>query len=348
MRVKILLFIGLSSLLLRGSILLPEASVAQASPIVPTFYNEIFNQENQLLPPLACTPKPWRRCVPRSPAQTRSASEDAGRSGITNKSILRALMTRPQKRDPQATLKAIQAVKRRKSALMAQAQQRELAPSKDTALLPVVNQDDILLKHRELANEVLRSLPWGCQGTLKTFYVRYDNPARRGLAGKTSIILDGSVPDDEFKALLIHEFGHITDLGCKIGNPSAQPSSFKDGAEIIYQNDPSVGFYSISWSDSKTKRSGTKSRDFVSGYAAWDPFEDFAETYAYFVLQNDAFKERAKTNTALATKYRWMATNIFRGHPLIAKGEHVWTGEVPWDSTKLGFEWKPEMEVAVR
>ncbi|MBU2259099.1 putative zinc-binding metallopeptidase, partial [Patescibacteria group bacterium] len=205
--------------------------------------------------------------------------------------------------------------------------------------LPVVDQKDILLRHKILANEVLRSFPSACVAQLKNFYVRYDNPSRRGLAGKTTIILSGKVADDEFKALLVHEFGHITDLGCMNGTDTHRPSPFKDGAEVINMDDPSVSFYSVSWTDSKTKRPGSSEEDFVSGYASWDPFEDFAETFAYFVLQKDAFRERARENPVIAAKYRWMQQNAFNNYSPIATGEHEWTGEVPWDVTKLAYSW---------
>ncbi|MCF7844389.1 MAG: hypothetical protein K9M03_00990 [Kiritimatiellales bacterium] len=238
---------------------------------------------------------------------------------------------RPQKRDISITQRAIAAMQLRKS-------QREQRLMKSAPLLPVVDQADILQRHRILANDVLRSFPQSCVSQLKNFYVRYDNPSRRGLAGKTTIILSGQVPDDEFKALLVHEFGHVTDLGCMQGGDIHRPSSFKDGAEVIYMDDPSVSFYSISWIDSKNKRPGSP-EDFVSGYAAWDPFEDFAETFAYFVLQNDSFKERAQTNPIMAAKYSWMNELVFNTFKTVAEGEHDWTGEVPWDVTKLAYQW---------
>ncbi|MBU0766973.1 hypothetical protein KKF55_04305 [Patescibacteria group bacterium] len=240
---------------------------------------------------------------------------------------------RPRKRDISITQRALAAMNLRKT-------QREKNLKKSAPLLPIVDQEDILLRHRILANEVLRSLPQGCVSQLKTFYVRYDNPSRRGLAGKTTIILSGKVADDEFKALLIHEFGHITDLGCMQGKDSHRPSSFKDGAEVIYMDDPSVSFYSISWLDSETKRQGAKDEDFVSGYSSWDPFEDFAESFAYFLLQKDAFKERSRTNPVIAAKYRWMQQNVFDTVSDVATGEHEWTGEVPWDVTKLAYQWR--------
>ncbi|MBI3332121.1 hypothetical protein HYZ99_04145 [Candidatus Peregrinibacteria bacterium] len=213
------------------------------------------------------------------------------------------------------------------------------APVK-TPYLPVVDHPDIREEHKAIADEVIRLLPAACQKQLKNFYVRYDNPEQRGLAGKSSVVVSGNVPADEFRALLIHEiFGHMLDLGCLRGTALSGPSGFKDGAEVIYQDDPSVAFYSISWTDAHTQKRGAKKADFVTGYAAWDPFEDMAESIAYFVLQEEAFRARAKNNSVLAAKLAWIETHVFQSDISVAAGLHTWNGEVPWDATKLPYVW---------
>ncbi|MDD5025847.1 MAG: putative zinc-binding metallopeptidase [Candidatus Peribacteraceae bacterium] len=224
-------------------------------------------------------------------------------------------------------------------------------PSPNTAsdtspLLPVVNQSTISLKHRMLADTVLRSLQPECLSALKNFYVRYDHPTQRGLAGKSSIIIDGSVSDSEFMALVVHEFGHVTDLGCVRGNSSSGESVFRDGSDRIYADDPSVSFYTISWSSPSAHKSGTQAADFVSGYAAWDPFEDFAETYAYYILQRPAFAARARENDVIARKFQWMKEHVNIND--IATGLTVWNGTVPWDVTKLAYSWKGNPSLAQR
>ena len=265
----------------------------------------------------------------------------------TSEAIPQLAIVRPKKRDPNQTIKAIQAVKRRTSAKKLDKLIIKF-PSPSVGLLPVVNQEDIRIHHRKMADSILRALPAQCTSSLENFYVRYDNPDRRGLAGKSSIILDGSVPDHEFIALLIHEFGHITDLGCMAGSNAAVPSGYKDGSEVIYTNDPSVSFYSISWKDSKNQTKDSSPEDFVSGYATWDAFEDFAETYVYYALQNESFRVRARKNPVLAAKYRWMARNAFAGTPKIAEGQFVWEGRIPWDTTKLSFKRVANDEIALR
>lgn len=208
------------------------------------------------------------------------------------------------------------------------------------SLLAVTNQKDILPRQRLLADQVLRSLPHYCRDNLKNFYVNYDkNAANRGLGGESTIIIIGNVPDSEFRALLIHECGHVVDLGGLRGSVSSGKTNFYDGSAPIFGNDPSVAFYSIRWTTPVLNTPGTKDEDFVSGYAASDPFEDFAETFAFYALQQEAFQRIAAGNPILQAKYNFMQQVVFTGTKSIAKGRHVPGKKVPWDTTKLPYTW---------
>lgn len=214
------------------------------------------------------------------------------------------------------------------------------SPSSERKYLAVVDQPDIHEEHKIIADEVLRMLPSSCLSTLKNFYVRYDYPEQRGLAGKSSVIVSGNVPESEFRALLIHEvFGHVVDLGCLRGTPESGASGFRDGTETIFNDDPSVAFYRISWENDKNHKAGVTDEDFVTGYAAWDPFEDMAESVTYYVTQEQAFRERAQWNPALAVKLQWIESTLFPKGISVATGYHVWEDRVPWDATKLPYLW---------
>lgn len=212
---------------------------------------------------------------------------------------------------------------------------------KKNGYLAVVDHPEIREEHKAIADEMLRMLPTACRLQLQNFYVRYDHPEQRGLAGPRSVIVTGNVPPQEFRALLVHElFGHIVDLGCLQGTAESGFSAFRDGKTPIYKNDPSVGFYEISWLTEKVQRAEAQATDFVTGYANWDAFEDFAETVTYYVLQEEAFRARAKTNAVLAKKLAWLETNLFPKKIRIAEGTSVWDGKtVPWDATKLPYAW---------
>lgn len=214
-------------------------------------------------------------------------------------------------------------------------------------MIAAIASADIRNHHKEIANETLMALPAKCRNTLKNFYVKYEKQKHRGLAGKSVLILDGTVPNEEFRALFVHESGHNWDLGCLRGTEDSGKSSYSDGEEAIYKNDPSVGFYQISWITSSVQRSNANPEDFVSGYASYDIFEDFAESFAYFVLQNEVFAQRAQDNSVIAAKYIWLRDVIFDGNiPHIASGKSVYKGKAPWDVTKLDYVWHPEQFVA--
>lgn len=211
---------------------------------------------------------------------------------------------------------------------------------KAAPLLPAVAQKDIRANHQKLADETLRALPAGCRNNLKNFYVNYDkNAANRGLGGASTIIIIGTVPDAEFRALLVHECAHVIDIGALKGAKDSGFSAFMDGKNPVYQNDPSVAFYQISWLAENMQQPGTKSTDFVSGYAASDPFEDFAESFAFYALQPKEFARLAQTNTVLKAKYEFMRDLVFSATEQFAQGKFVRSKAVPWDVTKLPYVW---------
>lgn len=209
-----------------------------------------------------------------------------------------------------------------------------------SALVPIVDQPTIKNDHKMLFNGALMSLPEEYRRQLKTFRVIYENPTSRGLAGKTVMILSGQTNSaKELRGLFYHEFGHLIDTGYYQGSEESGYSGFTDGDEVIYRDDISVGFYSISWQNSSSKQSDSKTEDFITGYAATDPFEDFAESAAMYLLQPEYFKYRAGLNPVIARKLDFIETYIFPGLPQIASGNYN-DDIIPWDSTKLDYEWK--------
>lgn len=216
-------------------------------------------------------------------------------------------------------------------------------PAIEQPMIAAITQSEATTAHKELFNEALYALPADCRNTLKNLYVRYEKQASRGLAGKSIMILDGTIKSTaELRALFIHESAHNWDLGCLKGTADAGKSTFSDGSEVIYNNDPSLGFYKISWLTGSVQRSTANPEDFVSGYASYDVFEDFAESFAYFVLHNDQFAARAETNDALAKKYAFIRDTLFNGTvPTLATSIEKLDGKVPWDITKLSYKWHP-------
>lgn len=210
------------------------------------------------------------------------------------------------------------------------------ARTAEPALLAAVIHPDIKAHHQKLADAVLRALPAPCRTHLKNFYVKYSNVTQRGLGGKTTIIIDGTASDAEFTGLLVHECAHVTHSNMP-GNPRSGASPFRDGSEPIYNDSPLTAFFAISWMTEGVLKAGAKKTDFASGYAQSDAFEDFAETYAFYVLHRPAMRERAKTSPAIAAKLAWMETHLPSDENAVGVSSYTWNKQVPWDVTKLPY-----------
>lgn len=142
----------------------------------------------------------------------------------------------------------------------------------------------------------------------------YFAEGRRGLGGGSTIILRcSSITDKELVSVMVHEMGHIVDTGLKTGTSKSGKSEFMDGNLPVYKNDISLRFYRISWKNDITLKDNVQNTDFVTGYAKSDPFEDFAETYNFYLLHGAQFREMAKTNNNLNRKYLYMKYFIFAG-----------------------------------
>ena len=141
----------------------------------------------------------------------------------------------------------------------------------------------------------------------------------------------------EIISVIIHELGHVVDLGGLTGTYSNNPqniSEFHDGALQFYNDDLSLLFYNISWTPKSPKADST-TLDFVGGYARYDMFEDFAESFVLYINHGKYFKALALQNKKLRNKYVFFKYYIFNG-------KEFNTGEIPdnllvrsWDITQL-------------
>lgn len=167
---------------------------------------------------------------------------------------------------------------------------------------------------KALVYKTLESLPPQPVKKLQSLTLYFSKDGRRGLGGGSTIILRcQNVTDMELVGVLVHEMGHIQDTGVMMGTSEAGKSEFNDGTTPIYNDDPSLGFYRLSFKNEKTLRTDATDLDFVSGYSKSDPYEDFAETYAYYILHGNEFRTLAYTNSTLAAKYDYLKNNVFNG-----------------------------------
>jgi hypothetical protein len=194
-----------------------------------------------------------------------------------------------------------------------------------------------------LVYRTLEVLPKETVSNLKNLTLYFNNTGRRGLGGGSTIILRcENVTDAELVSVLVHEMGHIEDTGVLKGNFWAGESEFRDGKNPIYNDDVSLDFYRISFKNDKTIMAKTSDLDFVSGYAKTDPFEDFAETYNYYLLQGNNFRILAGNNDALMKKYDFMREKVFNGREFDFQGvaDSGLLTTRSYDSTMLGYNLK--------
>lgn len=167
---------------------------------------------------------------------------------------------------------------------------------------------------KALAYQTLASLPDDHREHLQHLTL-YFAEGRRGLGGGSTVILRCSdVTDKELVSVFVHEMGHIVDTGLYTGTHTAGKSEFTDGKIPVYNDDLSLRFYRISWENEKEMKLDAQKLDFVTGYAMTNPFEDFAETYNFYIIHGAAFRELALYNRQLWRKYMFMKYYVFKGN----------------------------------
>lgn len=101
---------------------------------------------------------------------------------------------------------------------------------------------------------------------------------------------------NETVSVFLHELGHHIDL---------YHFNEKDNYDISHE------FYAISWQTTKITKSWQQPRDFVSGYAASNAYEDFSESFLYFTLHNRDFLKKAENSVILQQKYDFFANVLY-------------------------------------
>ncbi len=121
--------------------------------------------------------------------------------------------------------------------------------------------------------------------------------------------------------VFVHELWHLVDL-----------KFLPD----LWDYDPSENFYNISWVSYNVKKKSSKLNDYVSWYALTNKYEDFAESFTFYIFHNDEFKRRAKENVAISRKYNFFKKYIFvDGEFLGTSFENKAIAEYNWDTTKI-------------
>lgn len=101
----------------------------------------------------------------------------------------------------------------------------------------------------------------------------------------------------EYISVFIHELWHYLDL------------YFLEKKVFL---DLSNKFYEISWVQTKIKKENMQNKDFVSWYSMTNKYEDFAESFTYYILHNKDFLQKTKNSSILEKKYNFFADYIFK------------------------------------
>ncbi|MCA9373965.1 MAG: putative zinc-binding metallopeptidase [Candidatus Gracilibacteria bacterium] len=192
---------------------------------------------------------------------------------------------------------------------------------------------------KSLVYRTLKSLPEEPVNHLKNLTLYFSDSGRRGLGGGDTVILRcQNVTDEELVGVLVHEMGHIHDTGVLQGSLWSSNSEFMDGSKTVKEDDPSIDFYSLSWTNEDTMNLTATEEDFVSGYAMTDPFEDFAESYAYYILHGTEFRQLAQENAVLQAKYKFLKNSVFDGKEYVNGEEQVDVNARHYDVTVLPYD----------
>lgn len=127
-------------------------------------------------------------------------------------------------------------------------------------------------------------------------------------------------------SVFIHEYWHFFDL-------------------VLLSPKYRKEFYDLSWESSNVIKTWIKSSSFVSWYAMTNKYEDFAETFLYFVMHNKAFEKRAFNDDILKKKYDFFSKRVFKNgqfnNTFFSKDEKLDNiKDYYWDITKIDVNLK--------
>ena len=136
-----------------------------------------------------------------------------------------------------------------------------------------------------------------------------------------------NMSDEEFLSVLVHEFAHYIDIY------SFPNSSFWDESQK---------FYDISWDSVTVMKKWLVSEDFVSWYAMTNWYEDFAESYTYYIFHNTDFLQKSQGSDILAQKYDFFQKYVFSQNMFHKENFSLEEEYKPyyWDVTKISIDVK--------
>ena len=130
---------------------------------------------------------------------------------------------------------------------------------------------------------------------------------------------------NECLSVAIHEFAHYVDLYF------LRKSLFRDISDY---------FYTLSWQSVSVLNPWASQKDFVSGYAMTNKYEDFAESFTYYVLHNGDFLNKSASSQTLLKKYNFFSKYVFKHYEFFDTNFSTSKKVKPYyrDITKIDFD----------
>ena len=130
--------------------------------------------------------------------------------------------------------------------------------------------------------------------------------------------------EDEYLSVFIHELWHFIDI------------YFFEKSVFL---DISDRFYAISWKKTKILNAHMSQKDFVSWYAMTNKYEDFAESFNFYIFHNKEFLNKLKKSSILKQKYDFFSNYFFKNKEFFATdfGKEKYKNYY-WDTTKIVFD----------
>lgn len=190
---------------------------------------------------------------------------------------------------------------------------------------------------KEPLEEATKDIPCYLLQSLRKIEIFKDNQGifPRAMANARIIkVREDAINDKDIVNVLIHELGHVVDLGGLKSFSYEKKSQFRDGSLIFYEDDISLMYYKISW-DHKGEKLNSSYLDFVGGYAKYDMFEDFSESFLLYIKHGKYFKHLALNNEKLKKKYIFFKKYVFNGKEFDTGNINHDSNIRYWDITKL-------------
>lgn len=142
----------------------------------------------------------------------------------------------------------------------------------------------------------------------------------------TTVLPDSLKDDFNLSIFVLHEYAHYIDskLYSKEKEETSKGIINTEGfTEISYDTSVNCNPNS-SWRFFRIKNPSNNRNEFITDYAqGWtantgdenckSSVEDFAESFAMYIVQGNTFRKLAETKPVIAQKYNWLKNNVFSG-----------------------------------